>query len=283
MANQNYQAIKKSSGTKLGIGSLTLSGLNSLNSNSNLNGNLTIGHPMGAIGGAGINIQSQLSPDLFNDHVKRYEVFETPVDILVLSATLHRLKSEANVAIPVQLYTTKLTDKSLFESVTEQDKEYAAKLREYYSKKFLWWTLNEVRLSAFRQDLKNLINSDGKIFKENIIPLAYRMPEFYEYDMAFEKLSSNHNQIIKTNKRKSGEVTLNHVGTFIRNRRHMKSYEYWFTDNNDNLNMIVISKDNPLKSLLDLVITKPITVGGLFTTKTRDNKEYFVLEKYSFS
>lgn len=230
-------------------------------------GNVTIG----AVG-------SQPSLGLFEEHVKKYEVYELPVDILLLSATLHRMKSN-----PTQVMGLKLTDRQVLESITEQDKEYTIALRDYYSKKFLWWTLNEVNLTNFRQDLKNLIHSEGKIFKENIMPLAYKMPEFYEYDMAFDTIMSEHNNVIKsTNKRQVLTKHLKYVTTFYKKRRHMSQYEYWYVDDNDNLNVMIINKDNPLKSLLDLVSTKPIQINAVFTQKIRDNREYFVLEKYSF-
>jgi len=272
LANNNYQAAKvQQAGLGINVPSLasmknqTLQGTISGGSNTINLGNLIL-----AAQGSSFN--------LFDDHIKKYEVYELPVDILLLSATLHRMKSN-----PTQILGMRLTDKQVLESITEQDKEYTKALRDYYSKKFLWWTLNEVHLTNFRQDLKHLINSDGTLIKENIMPLAYKMPEFYEYDMSFDTIMSEHNTVIKsTEQRKVCTKHLTHVRTFYKKRKHMSQYEYWFVDDNDNLNVMIINKDNPLKSLLDLVSSKPIQIDAIFTQKVRDNKQYFVLEKYSF-
>ena len=219
---------------------------------------------------------------LFDDHIKKYEVIETTEDILLLSVVLHRLKSDNSEIVKLK-FPTKITDKILLDNITESDRTRTYELRDYYSKKFLWWTLNEIRLTPFREDLKSLINSDGKIFKEKILPLAYRMPEFYDYDTSFDKLVSEHKSTIKSNSYHTvATKVLRHVKTLDRKRRHLWLYEYWFTDDNDNLTCIAINKDNTLRSLFNLAIKNPLPIEGLFSKKIRENKEYFVLEKYSF-
>lgn len=236
-----------------------------------------------------INLTGGIFMDEAQPHVKKYEVFETEQDILLLSVVWQRMRNErdelqinktgALIAMP-----TNITDKILFQNIKSEDLEKTDKIRDYYSKKLMWWTLNEVRLSNFREDMKKLINSDGKIFQENIKPLAYRLPEFYDYDVMFDEMFMEHNT--KTNQTKNNlglEKKFTLVKTFVRKRRHSHIKEYWFSDENDNLNVINITKDNPLLNLFDLYSSKPFTIQGTFCFKIRDNREYFVVEKYSFS
>ena len=117
--------------------------------------------------------------------VKRYEVFESPEDLLVLSVVWHKMRKAGNQVIPRPM---NLTDNILFENIEPCDRERAKEIRDYYSKKFMVFTLKEQKLTAFRKDLNSFIHSDGLIFKETMMPLVYRLPEFYEYDIGFDDM-----------------------------------------------------------------------------------------------
>lgn len=213
-------------------------------------------------------------------HVKKYEVYEIAEDILLLSVVWQRLRKEREQNnIPTNV--SSIVDKHLFDSITHEDRERTEKIRDYYSKKFVMWALNEVRLSNFREDLKKLIQSDGKIFQENIKPLAYRLPEFYDYDISFDEMFVAHNPKIKASDRVNRK-TISLVKTCMHRRRHHSYKEFWFKDENDNLSLITVNKDNPLMSLMDHFSKNTFTIVGNFTKKIRDNREYFVIEKYSF-
>ena len=125
----------------------------------------------------------------FNDNVKKYEIFEVSQDLLVLSTCWYRLRKEKKAS-----NISKLTDNTLFINIIDEDRIFAGTIRDYYSKKILVWKLKNNRLTSFRQDLSEFINTDGKKFKETMMPLAYRLPEFYEYDIEFEKIVFEHNR-----------------------------------------------------------------------------------------
>lgn len=215
-----------------------------------------------------------------SDHVKKYEVLEINEDLLALSTAWKRLR---DVASNGGSYTpiSKLLDKELFNHVTNEDRDYANTIRDYYSKKVMMWKLKEIRLSAFREDMNSFIHTNGKMFKDNMIPLAFRLPEFYEYDIGFDQLISEHNKIIKDNT-KSQTKTLSLQKTFKVGKKYSKRKEYWFTDEDDNLVTFSLMHDNPLISLLDNQCKNSITLSGLFNIRNRDNNQYFLVEKYSF-
>ena len=233
-----------------------------------------------SIGSTGISIFGETVPS----HVKKYEVFEIEQDVLLLSVVWQRLRKERESGTRSYVPVSTVIDKVLFENITPEDVERTNLIRDYYSKKLTWWVLNDIRLSAFREDMRELILGNGKVFQEKMKPLAYRLPEFYDYDVKFDEISSLHHTQVKKHSNHSQTIkkhlTLEHV--FTRKRRSLSLKEYWFVDEDDNLNTLTINKDNQLGSLLDLHVKKPFDIEAVFTVKVRDNRQYCVLEKYSF-
>lgn len=216
-----------------------------------------------------------------NPHVKKYQVCEIEEDLLVLSATWFRLRQEqANGGLYFGI--EKLTDTKLFSKITEDDRKLASDIRDYFSKKIMMWKLKGQRLSKFREDMSTFIHSDGKVFKEDMCPLVYRLPEFHAYDVEFDSMAMEHSKVIPTRVagKVSKQITLRK--TFIVGKRYAKRKEYWFTDEDDKLVTLSVVKDNPLVPLLDLHAQKPFVLNAKFDTRERDNVQYMVAEKYTF-
>jgi hypothetical protein len=214
------------------------------------------------------------------EHVKKYEVLEIDEDLLTLSTTWKRLR-DIHTSGGAYVSVSTVLDKVLFNYVTTEDRNKAAEIRDYYSKKIMMWKLKDVRLSQFREDMNSFIHTNGKMFKDNIVPLAYRLPEFHSYDIEFDKLVSEHNKIITD---KSNKQTKNLLlkKTFSVGKKYTKRKEYWFSDETNNLVTFSLTHDNPLISLLDNQCKNPIALSGLYNIRHRDNNQYFLLEKYSF-
>ncbi len=212
--------------------------------------------------------------------MKKYEVLEIDEDLLALSTTWKRLRQEHSNGGAYTPVST-LLDKELFNYVTNSDRDKANQIRDYYSKKIMMWKLKDTKLSKFREDMNSFIHTNGKMFKNDMIPLAYRLPEFYEYDIEFDILISEHNKII-TDKSNKQTKSLSLKKTFTVGKKYSKRKEYWFSDENNNLVTISLTHDNPLLSLLELQCKNTITLSGNYKIHYRDNNQYFVAEKYSF-
>ena len=263
MANFNLTGAQGSSATISSIGTVAAQ-----NPFSNLTSNLTI-----SLDDFGINSLP---------HVKKYQVCEIEEDLLALSTAWKRLRDiRSNGGVHTEI--TKLLDSELFKHVTDIDRENAAAIRDYYSKKIMVWKLKGQRLSNFREDMNTFIHSDGKTFKEEVLPLVYRLPEFHEYDVQFDEMASEHNKFIKTRPIANVTKNLKLEKTFVVGKRYSKRKEYWFTDEDDNLVTFSLVKDNPLLSLLDLHTQTPITMNAKFDIRERDNVQYMVADKYTFS
>jgi hypothetical protein len=241
----------------------------------------------GGIMGSGYNAQTISLGNLefeFNDNVKKYEVYEISQDLLALSVCWSRYRKGRDEYKPHPTIT-KLLDSDLFRLVSEDDIAQANVIRDYYSKKIMVWKLKNINLTPFRQDLNTFIHSDGKTFKESMLPLAYRLPEFYEYDVEFEKMSFEYNKEVK-------RINDLHVVTvkqlkFIKqlsvNNRRAKRKEYWFSDSSNNLVTFSIEPHNPLISLLDKTLNDTeLTIAGNYRKSLRDGNEYLRVDKFKF-
>ena len=254
-----------------------------INSGSLLNNTISIGALQGAssnsIGIQNLNTTIDWGTDRY---VKKYQLLEIEQDLLALSCAWQRIRAgrkEGQVYITI----TKLTDPELFKQLTQEDHDKAAQVRDYYSKKIMLWKLKGEGLSKFREDMNTFIHTDGKVFKEDMQPLAYRLPEFYDYDIDFDVLSNEYNK--KVSQDTQHEVTgksLKLARSFIVSKKHTKRKEYWFSDNNNDLVSLSVELQNPLLSLLDICTQNTIKVNAIYTKKSRDNHEYLVANKFKF-
>ena len=216
-----------------------------------------------------------------NNHVKKYQVLEIEEDLLVLSCAWKRLREEHNNG-GAYSGISKLIDKELFKKVTDIDHTMATEIRDFYSKKIVMWKLKGQKLSNFREDMNSFIHSNGKVFKEDMCPLVYRLPEFYEYDIAFQNLSDEHSKIITEPIKGKVQKVLKFAKKLAVNRKHSKIMEYWFADENNNLVKLGFAQDNTLLSLLDKCAYQDITISGYYTKRIRDNVEYWIADKIKF-
>lgn len=220
-----------------------------------------------------------------DQNIIRYEIIESKQDIIALSTCWSRLRKFNNSKSIDKLIISSLVDETLFAQVSQDDIDFANKIREYYVNKITVLTLKNIELSSFRKDLKDLVNSDGKKFKESIMPLAYRLPEFYEYDNEFEELIFNHNREVKNfNYAMDEELTmdLSLVKTFKVNNKRQRRKEYWFKDLHNNLITYYVDVSNPLIGLLDKLVENDIKITGKFNKQERDGFEFIKMHNLKF-
>jgi hypothetical protein len=253
---------------------------------------------LGAIGASGSSGYSAQSINLgniklsnldfdFNEHVQKYEVYEINKDLLALSVCWARYRKTRDTSPHLlQPTITKLLDSELFRLVTEEDIAQANVIRDYYSKKIMVLKLKNEGFTAFREDLNTFIHSEGKTFKESMLPLAYRLPEFYEYDVEFEKMAFEYNREVKRYEisYENNNVQLKFVKKLSVNNKRQKRKEYWFSDRHNNLVLLSIESSNPLLSLMDMTVNKnDITINGILRKSKRDGLEYLkITNKFTF-
>lgn len=222
-----------------------------------------------------------INGDWDNPNVKRYEVIETSKDLLSLSTAWYRIRMARTAENAGTIFPDKLLDKVLFDAVNGDDIQLADDIRDYYSKKIMVWKLKGTNMSRFREDMNTFIHSNGLTFREDIIPLVYRLPEFHAYDVEFDLMASEHvTKVEHTNNVLTKKLNL--VKTFNAGKKYNKRKEYWFADEKDQLVKMQFVADNPLLPLLDIHSKNEITVKALYTKMHRDDTEYLFAKIQSF-
>ena len=219
-------------------------------------------------------------------NLKKYEVFESTESIITLSVAKHRLNTEHQVFY-------KLTDRELYSKVTPADRIKADEIKDYYSKKIMMLKLKGTgKLTPFRDDLNNLIHSDGLVFRESTLGLAYSLPYFYKYDTELDKVIAqvDKDQNFKNIELKGGPSilhlteTLTPLQTIKRNTKHSKKVQYWFKDSKLNAAVLIeIGEKNQLQHLWDYIFDteKSIKIVGNYSRRVLDDFEYFSVDKWN--
>lgn len=252
-------------------------------------GNITMQPSLTTVNLANLNtigISSLMSIDTHHA-VKKYEVYESPEDLLALSVTMQRLKIEHNNMLTVY----KLLERSVIDSVKQSDRDKAKDIRDYYSKKIMFWKLKDINLSKYREDLNTFVHSDGLMFKEEMIGLAYHLPAFYNYDQDIDYIRScvDINQQFKKLDEESKPrhlrivAELQPIKRIEKKRKRLDTVQYWFKDTVLNAGCLVslVSK-NPLQPVWDHIFDteKVLKIDGLYRRVTLDDFEYFSINDW---
>lgn len=216
-------------------------------------------------------------------NVKKYEVIETTEDLITLSCAWYRLRKDYKNKTAITRIENMLSEQ-LFSSVTEEDRVHAAEIRDYYSKKFMVLSLKDQRLTSFRQDLYDYLNGDGKKFMEKVIPMIYRLPEFYEHDSKFDVVKRDFKKEIPNFKSYYGnnklDLSLMPVAKFNKTLKRGKFIEYWLKDDNDFAYRFTLKPENTLTNLWDQMFDNgKINLKFAIQPSRLDDLEFFALLK----
>ncbi len=242
--------------------------------------------PFGASGSIfGMTILGE-AIDCDNKYVKKSIVVETTEDVLALSVTWHRLRTLINQGISSIDRPTKLTDEILFKEMIQEDREKANIIRDYYSKKLMMSNLRGQRISNYRKDLSIFIHGDGKVVKEEFMPLIYRLPEFHEHDIGTDEMFRNLNTRFEGPAQVYPKVlNLTPVKKFAYKRKSGKFVEYWLKDSDNIPYKIEVSAINELIHLWDYFFDKgqSISLDGLIKFMERDGVHFNKLFKWTLA
>lgn len=224
--------------------------------------------------------------DNTHTNLKKFEMYESTEDVLSLAVAAHRVMATSQIFY-------KITDRELYNKVEQQDRDKAKEVRDYYSKKVMMLKLKgNGQMSKFREDMNKLIHSDGLIFKEDMIGIAYWLPKFYEYDTELDDVKSHviTTQNFESMNQQGSPITRNLSATLSpikclkRMSKRTKAFEYWMKDDKLNSGVVLnLEEKNQLQHLWDHIFTteSSIKIKGNYTRRTRDGFEYFSITNWS--
>jgi len=262
----------------------------------NLSPNVTIGgsyntNSYGNLNTISINsLNGFNSNELFNHNmhpgVKKYEIYESPEDILVLSVAWKRLRDAG-----VHGTVSKLLDRTLFSLVIPEDRTVANEIRDYYSKKIMMLKLKGIDLTPYRTDLNTFIHSDGMKFREDVFGMVYYLPQFYTYDNELDEVREKvkttdliSNVIKMPGKGIPQDKSLEPIAKIKFVNKRLKQKQYWFKDvHTDGGVVLSFDNKNPLEHIWDHMFeTKELlSIRGHYFLKERDNFEYFSVSDWN--
>jgi hypothetical protein len=160
-----------------------------------------------------------------------------------------------------------------YAKATDQDREMASAIRQYYRNKLmlkaLTNTTDKTALTEFLQALYQYLNSNDTVTTEQL-GMIYRLPYFYAEDQAREQLTlryADHQPQLTTHLRTEVNITktLQPVTKILRSRRGAEMQEFWFETQQQQLVLLPVSVSNPLLTLADSLYQQDsVTVTGYF-------------------
>jgi hypothetical protein len=227
-----------------------------------------------SITGVDFGISKSYHPD-----VKKYEIYESPEDLLALSVAWKRCRDNGTASY------NNLLDPSLFKALTHEDQTVADSIRDYYSKKVMMWKLKGTKLTPYREDLNTFVHADGKKFREQVFGLAYYLPEFYSYDVSLDEVRLQ----IDTNIKPLNETTvkkLTPIKQIVKKNKSATKIQYWLKDiETEGGVLISIDPKNPLEHIWNhLFETKELlSIKGHYYTHDKYDFEYFNVRNWNLA
>ena len=234
--------------------------------------NLTQGSTItlgGVLGGAGLGSSLNLREESI--YYKKIELLEITEDPLVVACTAYRVWTKNNTYY-------RLLDNTLFSMITNEDRELASDISDYYSKKIMWNNLKGGEQSNYRKDLSTFLHGDRKKIEEKMIPLIYMLPSFYNFDTKFDelkKLCSQDFEIV-TGKVKNVSHKVKPIGKLQRKTKNSDSKQYWMIDDNGIPYLFSVAPKNTLLPLFESFFEEEsFTISGLAHTRQIDDSKYY--------
>lgn len=208
--------------------------------------------------------------------------FTPPDDLLTLSVTHHRLRNSPPTPATA-FFEDGIIDPKLVPFITPEDREKAVLIRDHYSKKIMVLVLKGIPFTPYRQKLNGFINSSVDL-EDDIIPLVFKLPEFYEYDIGYEEVRTTLTQPEDGILSGPVEVTLTPMKHFRVKKKAGGHDEYWLKDEAGCGYQIKLPNTpvvNPLLHLWNREFTKPnLRISGVRKLHSPDGFKFYVMDKW---
>ena len=201
-------------------------------------------------------------------------------DPLVLSTCLYRLLQE----VPNSYYG--LEHEVVYESITEEDREVAEKIRKYYTKKFFWTNFTQ-NISSFRSRMVLLLETRERNCKDQDCGIYYKLPWFYHEDMIYDEFKKQYNtsdipNVVYGIKAQKSLLKLSYLKSTVCRQRKRKIERFWFTDQKY-LYCVELDQENPLIDMFrSFLETKDVTIESFRAHDRIDQMQYYKLFKFNF-
>jgi len=195
------------------------------------------------------------------------------VNPLVLSVRLKKIKD----ADPTRWL--RLEDPQVKAELMGDDFNEAEAIKDYYSKKLMWSSLKDTRMSEYRTHLMGLLSQVKTTLTKREIGMIVTLPYFFAEDQVLDSIAKDYLvdncPDVKPNLKKfQRELVYIHQTTRWVNRK--KFIFYWFADDNRFVYNIQLEEGNLLRKFFeDMVLTQSTTKFETHITKVDYPFDYY--------
>lgn len=163
------------------------------------------------------------------------------------------------------------------------DFEMANLSRTFYRDRIIFKKLKGIKISKFSQDLYQLLSSNS--VNNNNIGMLYRIPYFYQEDMARKDLQNFYQPIRPHNRKIPGfrDLSLQCHSEIHKFRKSNNEIEFWFYDSLKQPYMFSVAKANPLLLLFQsLCRSQQLNIQAWVFCKSKNHSidfDYYQLTK----
>lgn len=219
--------------------------------------------------------------DIFNKEYKEGET-EFKVDPLYLACSLKNLHDNGKGWFSLNSVEVNV-------NVSDEIKEYAEKVRDYYTKKFFWNALSNARpMSDYRHRLLNLLENRISKCKDQDCGIYFKLPYFYEEDQVYDLFKKNYTTTDVPDIRygmnaSKEELELTFIKRSASKQRKRNIERFWFTDQKY-LYQIEIEQSNPLLEMFTSLLEgkESVKLQSYRTTDRLDQMYFYKLYNFNF-
>lgn len=141
--------------------------------------------------------------------------------------------------------------------ITDQDRQISAELRKYYADRIMMTMLGNNKISEFRRKLYGVVTNSVSLLK-NEIGLLYRLPYFYEEDLALDRVLAQTQPVQRQESTERIQGRFAVIESVLRSRRAGDYTQLWMIrDGSSAPYMITIKSDNPYHRLIVKLLEQP--------------------------
>lgn len=146
------------------------------------------------------------------------------------------------------------------------DREIAQETRRYYRDKLLVQTLKGQPLSEYQVALYSVVSGAAPIMSDQI-GLIMKLPYFYVQDTTTDNLCRETKGLARRDLPVSARMdTITPLAKVLHSARRQETYQYWFKNSNNEMTLISVASQNPLRSLVNSIFDKgqPMEVNAVW-------------------
>jgi hypothetical protein len=151
--------------------------------------------------------------------------------------------------------------------ITAEDRQVSAELRKYYADRIMITMLGNNKISEFRRKLYGVVTNSMSLNKSDI-GLLYRLPYFYEEDLAVDRVMERTQSVQKREPTDRVHGCFTVIERVLISRRAGDYTQLWMTRKGSSAPyMITVKSDNPYHRLIIKLLEQPRELSAWAHTK----------------